>query len=72
MQHYEMADIMLTDSHSVETFFSLTAELINFGTSVLISNGQHTNVTNYITKHIVKLYQPENVHQQARGPLVGC
>jgi hypothetical protein len=32
MQHYKMAEIMLTDSHSLETFLSLTAELINFGT----------------------------------------
>jgi hypothetical protein len=32
MQHYKMAEIVLTDNHSVETFSSLTAELINFGT----------------------------------------
>jgi len=30
-----MAEIMLTDDHSVETFFSLTAELIDFGTFII-------------------------------------
>ena len=32
MQHYKTAEIMLTDNHPVENFFSFTAELINFGT----------------------------------------
>lgn len=56
MQHYKMAETVLTDNHSIETFFSLTAEILDFGTYSVDLNWTP--------------YQRDNVHHKAHGQVL--